>query len=736
MAKQKIAILGGGTGAMSAAFGLTSVPGWQDRYDITVYQVGWRLGGKGASGRNPAYHQRIEEHGLHVWAGFYRNAFRVMRDCYQELNRAPGQPLATVWDAFKPRSTATLTEHIGDQWIDWAVNTPTNEELPGEATEPPTVGSCTRVLLAWILDHLEDSGLFCAAGSATQTHVRPAPTDWLWSTVQEAERKLREMAHPSVLPSDPLLADFERELSRVGDAITWLLYGAKRMLTMIGDDLARMTASEQQALLTLARELKAHLLNFLGTEFSENQEWRRIWLFLDFGLATFIGLLVDGVLWHGFASIDDLEWRDWLQRHGASATTANSVITRATYDYVFGYLNGDVNTPSIGAGTCTHGLMRLTMTYQGALFWEMQAGMGDTVFGPFYLVLQRRGVKFQFFHRVDALRLAANDRTVIDAIDLGVQIGVKGGGEYQPLVEVAGLPCWPSQPLFDQLDRGQELQQSGANLESPWANWTDSGRITLRRGVDFDQVVLGISVGALAQLTPELSAASPQWADMVSKIQTTPTQAIQVWLQSTAQELGWPSAEAALLTGYADDLNTWGDLSHLLQREDWPAGLAPRNESYFCGPLKAPADIPPPSDHGFPDWLNAQVQANSIAWLNQNAGFLLSKLASNGRFDWNQLVDASNAQGEARFQSQYWRGNIAPTERYVISAAGTTRYRLPPGGSGFHNLVLAGDWTDTAINAGCVEAAVMSGLAASRALCGYPQTILGEKGGAENAQLS
>ena len=27
-------------------------PGWQDRYEITVYQMGWRLGGKGASGRN------------------------------------------------------------------------------------------------------------------------------------------------------------------------------------------------------------------------------------------------------------------------------------------------------------------------------------------------------------------------------------------------------------------------------------------------------------------------------------------------------------------------------------------------------------------------------------------------------------------------------------------------------------------------------------------------------------
>jgi predicted NAD/FAD-binding protein len=44
--KQKIAILGGGVGAMSAALELTSIPDWQERYVITVYQMGWRLGGQ------------------------------------------------------------------------------------------------------------------------------------------------------------------------------------------------------------------------------------------------------------------------------------------------------------------------------------------------------------------------------------------------------------------------------------------------------------------------------------------------------------------------------------------------------------------------------------------------------------------------------------------------------------------------------------------------------------------
>ena len=67
---RKIAILGGGAGSLAAAHFLSAAPDWRERYEITVYQQGWRLGGKGASGRNAQLGQRIEEHGLHIWFGF------------------------------------------------------------------------------------------------------------------------------------------------------------------------------------------------------------------------------------------------------------------------------------------------------------------------------------------------------------------------------------------------------------------------------------------------------------------------------------------------------------------------------------------------------------------------------------------------------------------------------------------------------------------------------------------
>src|SRR5262245_40085475 len=82
----KVAILGGGMGALAAAWKLMQEPNAAARYDITVYQRGWRLGGKGASGRNldAGNGARIEEHGLHILMGFYDNALGLLHECYEQ----------------------------------------------------------------------------------------------------------------------------------------------------------------------------------------------------------------------------------------------------------------------------------------------------------------------------------------------------------------------------------------------------------------------------------------------------------------------------------------------------------------------------------------------------------------------------------------------------------------------------------------------------------------------------
>ena len=96
--KERIAILGGGVGAVTTAFELTNPADWNERYDIDMYIMGWRMGGKGASGRNADLGERIEEHGLHIWMGMYFNAFKAMQRAYVELDRPEGAPLRGIYD--------------------------------------------------------------------------------------------------------------------------------------------------------------------------------------------------------------------------------------------------------------------------------------------------------------------------------------------------------------------------------------------------------------------------------------------------------------------------------------------------------------------------------------------------------------------------------------------------------------------------------------------------------------
>jgi uncharacterized protein with NAD-binding domain and iron-sulfur cluster len=179
--KRKIAILGGGVSALTTAYGLTSSPDWHDHFEITIYQLGWRLGGKGASGRNLNREQRIEEHGLHVWGGFYENAFSMMRQCYKELGRPPGQPLATWQDAFKPTQLVTWTEDLEGQWKDWNNYFPTNDKLPGDGTPMPDLWQCVLRILEWMFDVLTDPNSPMHQFQGEERRIASILPDWVLS---------------------------------------------------------------------------------------------------------------------------------------------------------------------------------------------------------------------------------------------------------------------------------------------------------------------------------------------------------------------------------------------------------------------------------------------------------------------------------------------------------------------------------------------------------------------------
>ncbi|MEK0446821.1 MAG: hypothetical protein RLZZ399_2142 [Verrucomicrobiota bacterium] len=708
--KQRISILGGGAGALSAALWLSE----SGQFDITVYQLGWRLGGKGASGRNAARGQRIEEHGLHIWCGMYENAFRTIRRAYEVLNRPDSMPLAKWTDAFKKHSFATCTEQVDGQWKEWSATYPENTDIPGDGGVLPSLWAYVEMTLELMKDVLDAvPGLHPASALKPEDEPPSGHLPGLHALWEELVGDIRSFFQK---PTD--------------------LHRAIDLAKSFPRDIREHTSEGHGQVHALLSSFNSTVRGHVGLPQELSDDLRRGFIVLDLAGAILRGVLHEGMIESPetlFDRLDEYEFTDWIRSHGAHEITLNSAPVVGFYDFAFGFEKGDPKRRCFAAGTMLHAYARFVFTYKGALMWKMQAGMGDTIFGPMYEVLKNRGVRFAFFHRVDHLTLSA-DKKSIEKISLGVQATPKSG-TYDPLVLVNGLPCWPSEPLYDQLKEGEELRRGPAphdkpyNLESHWTSWRDVGAVTLEAGKDFDLVVLGIAVGALRGICSELMECNAAWTQMVEKVQTVQTQAFQIWLKPDAQDLGWNHPARAVLDAYVDPFNTWADMSQLLVRETWPKDNEPQNVAYFCGPMPDTLPLPEGPDEAFVRGISEQVKTTAIDWLNANAGPLWPAAGQPHdpkALNWALLYGQPQVGDERAFEGQYWRGNVDPTERYVISAPGSSKFRLRSWQSGFTNLYLAGDWTYNGFNLGCVEAAVTSGMQAAHAICGLPSTIVGE----------
>lgn len=682
-ARQRIVILGAGMASLAAAWELTRDPEWAQKYEITVYQMGWRLGGKGASGRGQ--NGRIEEHGLHIWLGFYENAFRLIREAYDQLGRPAGSPLATFEDAFAKQQIWVVEEFFEGAWKPWPLNFPVNDDTPGDGGELPSL---------WAYVSMAIDELHRLFAGPPQDPASPGSAQRWWerlaNAAEDGEKAIELALGPLLLQGAVAL----KKAIAPGGSDTSGHDPLARLLVQFAQWTSRRVAADET-----------------------DDTARRLFILAELAACAIAGVLRDGVLFAagGLEAIDDMDLRAWLKKHGASDAAIDSAALKSLYDLAFAYRDGDKNQPSFAAGTALRCIVRIYFTYKGAMFWKMQAGMGDTIFTPLYLILKQRGVRFEFFRRVDALRLSA-DKTAVESIEIGVQAVAKGG-EYDPLVDVRGLASWPDQPIYDRLERGDELLASGQNLESFWCTGPDAGSAVLKAGQDFDVVALGISIASLPFICAEIIAAKGPWKAMVENVATVRTIAMQLWLKPSLSQLGWPTA-SPVMDGYAEPLDTWADMSHLIAREAW-SDPEPSTIAYFCG--TDTGDIPPRSESDAPAKALAKLRSDCIAWIKANLPALWPAVNDpSGAIDWSLLAAPPGVGGEERFDSQFIRTNMDPTERYVLAVPGSSKHRLKPGDSGLSNLYLTGDWVDNGLNAGCIEAAVMAGMLCANAISGRP----------------
>jgi len=299
--KQKIAVLGGGAGSLTTVFELTSLPDWQDKYDITVYQLGWRLGGKGASGRGA--NGRIEEHGLHVWMGFYDNAFRVIRAAYQEMGRPPGSPLATWQDAFKKHSFIVIGEDIKGKWKTWRLMFPTNNLVPGDGGELPSLEECAELLLGYLHTHF-----LSVQRNATGLSKSPHPDEGIFKRIlDDAEQ---------VAAAGAMTA---------GGA---LLFTAHEALKVV-----RLGGKPAEEIIKPLDTFLHWLWSMIEQVLDDDDELRRLWIEFDLFVTTVRGLIADGVMFgpNNLDFLDQWDYREWLKKHGATEISYNSGAIRSCF---------------------------------------------------------------------------------------------------------------------------------------------------------------------------------------------------------------------------------------------------------------------------------------------------------------------------------------------------------------------------------------------------------------------
>ncbi len=668
---------------------------WRQRLEsVTVYQRGWRLGGKGASSRGP--HGRIEEHGLHVLLGYYDATFRVLRQVYGELDRPrtdPECPVATWRDAVAPSGDVGLAEHADGSWGTFVTRFSVNDEVPGEpgAEDRPLAPLHVATRALRLLVDFQSSLAPSVASASVYLSTSPQP-------------------RPSAASVSTLLR---------GGGIT-ALAGVLEVLERLARlaDEASMPMPAIDAVVAPLTQLVGAWRDGLRAAVLADDSARRTWTLVDLAATNVLGMAADGLLSEGaYDRIDHLDYREWLARHGAAPETLASPIVRGMYDLVFAYEDGDKSRPRFAAGLGLQLAARMLFDFKGSIFWRMQAGMGEVVFAPLYEALVRRGVDVELFHRADAIT-ASPEGGSVDEIRLVRQASViDDDAGYDPLIRVDGLPCWPDRPRADQLTHDPGTASEAHRADTETDTGADSGpdadadsRVTLRAGDDFDVAVLAVSLGMVPHVAADLIAASPAWRAMTDNVATVATRAAQLWLDASGTEMGWAGPSEVTLSGFGDTFDTWADMTHLLPRESWPEQSAPRSLAYLCSALPEPAG-PVASAAA-----REQVRQTLRGFLDDEAGALWPGAVDEEGFRWDLLWDDQHRHGPDRLDAQYLRANTDPSDRYVQSLPGSGRHRIEPGGTGFANLAIAGDWTACGLDAGCIEAATRSGVQAARAI--------------------
>src|ERR1700742_2490646 len=149
--KTRVVVLGAGPAGLAAAFGLSDTEEQRARYDVTVYQMGWRAGGKCSTGRAGA-EMRVEQNGTHYLFGCYDACFDMTKRAFDELQEHYIGDFGAYEEAFLPRNLLVFTQRFRGEWHLWPIRFPANTTVPGTRDGALPFLDYTGMLLGGIVE--------------------------------------------------------------------------------------------------------------------------------------------------------------------------------------------------------------------------------------------------------------------------------------------------------------------------------------------------------------------------------------------------------------------------------------------------------------------------------------------------------------------------------------------------------------------------------------------------------
>ena len=710
--KRKVVVLGGGPSGLVAAYYLARQ---SDRFEVELYTQGWRLGGKCAASRNTDRANRIEEHGLHAFLGFYENAIRGVRDAHDTADLPLDTDEGPLTAVFRGVDRVGVMDRWKGEWHYFPTPVAYNGKVPGLVPaagldDPPNLGRALSDAMGHIA---RDTATLLGADS---------------EAAAEADRELaahHDEAHASAIERffDRTTAPLRMAVQRVRAFVEE--FAAEQIVQEIEEGSAVFAG-----IAWLLDVVRATLKKVFARKIEDDRHHWFVWSGLDTVLTIVIGVIESKTV--DFDELDRYDFREWLLLHGLDPRNANVSAITQVYETLFAHFEDQAIPGKLAAGVGLRWYILVGFLHRGYPAYDFRGACPESLVAPYYLALLRLGVKVHFFHRVAQLHVdGSGDDRKLAAIRFDLQATVKDGShEYQPFLPgLAGRFAWPLQPNYEQLEEGETLRKRGIDLENTWAPWEPVGSKTLTLGRDFDECVLAIPLPALPPIATDLlDPASPSytepWAKMVDGMKVTRTISAQLWWTAPLEDLF--SFPLGLMTGYASPQPSLGDFTHLLDVEDWgDSPDAPRFCAYHTGARFAMtiADATKDQRPDFPAARLAEWRRDFADWLREHYRGLYDAAPTRHEDLLGLLAAPQGTEGVDRLAAQYFHASVQPSDLYVLSQPGSTELRLAPHQSWVKHLVLCGDWTRTDINAGCVEAATQSGMLAARALSNEPTYI-------------